>query len=163
MIKAVIFDMDGLMLDTERLTIPLWDEAGKKFGYSIPFDIDWRDPGNYHLSINTGIFRPADCAEIINQFKARFLSPESEAQSAARLKDHILEQRIKHCIRYERGIPVHFLEASVSGGSITLHGVANSQALVDTALDAVKTAGLADDPSNIRNEIQIVREYSVMS
>jgi HAD superfamily hydrolase (TIGR01509 family) len=35
---AVIFDMDGLMLDTERLTIPLWDEAGKKFGYRIPFD-----------------------------------------------------------------------------------------------------------------------------
>ena len=35
---AVIFDMDGLMLDTERLTIPLWDEAGKKFGYSIPYD-----------------------------------------------------------------------------------------------------------------------------
>ena len=36
---AVIFDMDGLMLDTERLTIPLWDEAGKKFGYNITFDI----------------------------------------------------------------------------------------------------------------------------
>jgi HAD superfamily hydrolase (TIGR01509 family) len=35
---AVIFDMDGLMLDTERLTIPLWDEAGKKFGYRIPYD-----------------------------------------------------------------------------------------------------------------------------
>jgi len=41
--------------------------------------------------------------------------------------------------------------------------------LVDTALDAVKTAGLIDDPSTIRNEIQvevsnfnIVREYSVM-
>jgi len=26
------------MLDTERLTIPLWDEAGKKFGYRIPYD-----------------------------------------------------------------------------------------------------------------------------
>jgi HAD superfamily hydrolase (TIGR01509 family) len=36
--SAVIFDMDGLMLDTERITIPLWDEAGKKFGYRIPFD-----------------------------------------------------------------------------------------------------------------------------
>jgi len=35
---AVIFDMDGLMLDTERITIPLWDEAGKKFGYRIPYD-----------------------------------------------------------------------------------------------------------------------------
>ena len=126
------------------------------------FDIDWRDPGNYHLSFNTGIFRPVDCAEIINQFKNRFFTPESEAKNAARLKELILEQRIKHCIRYEHAIPIHFLEVAVSGDNITLHGVANSQALVDAALDAVKTADLAADASAIRNEIQIVREYSVM-
>jgi len=36
---AVIFDMDGLMLDTERLTIPLWAEAGIIFGYFISEDI----------------------------------------------------------------------------------------------------------------------------
>jgi cytidylate kinase len=125
------------------------------------FDIDWRDPGNYHLSLNTGIFHPADCAEIINQFKNRFFTPKSEAQNAARLKELILEQQIKHCICYEQSIPIHFLEAAVSGGSITLHGVANSQALVDSALDAVKSAGLADS-STLLNEIQIIRDYSVM-
>jgi len=42
---AVIFDMDGLMLDTERLTLPLWDEAGKKFGYRITYDIVLRMVG----------------------------------------------------------------------------------------------------------------------
>jgi len=35
---AVIFDMDGLMLDTERLTIPLWVEIGNKFRYNITVD-----------------------------------------------------------------------------------------------------------------------------
>ena len=126
------------------------------------FDIDWRDPGNYHLSLNTGIFHPADCAEIINQFKKRFFTPESEAKNAARLKELILEQRIKHCIRYEHAIPIHFLEAAVSGNNITLHGVANSQALVDAALDAVKSSDITAESSTIHNEIQIVREYSVM-
>jgi cytidylate kinase len=126
------------------------------------FDVDWRDPGNYHLSLNTGIFHPADCAEIINQFKKRFFTPELEAQNAARLQELILEQRVKHCIRYERAIPVHFLEVVVSGNNITLHGVANSQALVDAAVDAIQTAGLVADTSTLHNEIQIVREYSAM-
>lgn len=32
MIKAVIFDMDGLMFDTERLTKKIWDEVGNELG-----------------------------------------------------------------------------------------------------------------------------------
>jgi len=126
------------------------------------FDIDWRNPGNYHISLNTGLFHPADCAEIISRFKDRFFTPEAEAQKAVRLKELILEQQVKHCIKYEQGIPIHFLEASVSGGVITLYGVANSQALVDASVNAVKTAGLTEDPSAVRSEIQVVREYSVM-
>jgi HAD superfamily hydrolase (TIGR01509 family) len=42
---AVIFDMDGLMLDTERLSIPLWAEAGKIFRYNITEEIVLRMVG----------------------------------------------------------------------------------------------------------------------
>ncbi|MDR2598062.1 MAG: HAD family phosphatase [Treponema sp.] len=42
---AVIFDMDGLMLDTERLSIPLWSEAGIEFGYTITEEIVLRMVG----------------------------------------------------------------------------------------------------------------------
>jgi HAD superfamily hydrolase (TIGR01509 family) len=36
---AVIFDMDGTLFDTENLTIPFWEIAGKPFGYNITRDI----------------------------------------------------------------------------------------------------------------------------
>ena len=42
---AVIFDMDGLMLDTERLSIPLWSQAGNTFGYNITEEIVLRMVG----------------------------------------------------------------------------------------------------------------------
>ena len=39
MIKAIIFDVDGTLLDTERIYIKTWKEAGTLFGYEITDDI----------------------------------------------------------------------------------------------------------------------------
>ena len=33
---AVIFDMDGLMFDTERIAVEAWQQAGRVSGYDIP-------------------------------------------------------------------------------------------------------------------------------
>lgn len=38
LIKAVIFDQDGLMFDSERLVAEGWAFAGKKFGYDVNED-----------------------------------------------------------------------------------------------------------------------------
>ena len=38
MIKAVIFDVDGTLLDTERLYMQAWVEAGAAFGYTVPHE-----------------------------------------------------------------------------------------------------------------------------
>ena len=37
--RAIIFDMDGLMLDTERLALKAWQLAGADFGFPISDDI----------------------------------------------------------------------------------------------------------------------------
>jgi HAD superfamily hydrolase (TIGR01509 family) len=43
--KAVIFDIDGLMLDTERPLIPLWIQAGRSFGREITSELVTRTIG----------------------------------------------------------------------------------------------------------------------
>jgi HAD superfamily hydrolase (TIGR01509 family) len=42
---GAIFDMDGLMLDTERPMIPLWQQAAKLFGRDIPLETVYRTIG----------------------------------------------------------------------------------------------------------------------
>lgn len=38
MIKGAIFDMDGLMLDTEKLLVRFWRQAAKEFGYDMTLE-----------------------------------------------------------------------------------------------------------------------------
>jgi osmotically-inducible protein OsmY len=70
-----------------------------------------------------------------------------------------LAQSIIHHVLYEKGLQVHFLEASVSENNAVLFGVASSAALVDAAMQAAK-----ETPSieKVHSEIQVVHEYSVM-
>jgi hypothetical protein len=123
------------------------------------FDIGWKEPSNYHLTLNTGNLSPASCAGIIKGLRDHAIPADVEAQHIQRLKELALGQSIVHRIVYEKGIPIHFLEASVSGTLVELFGVTNSQALVEAATNAAKEA--APDKT-VRVEIQVVQDYSVI-
>ncbi|MDR3337478.1 MAG: cytidylate kinase family protein [Treponema sp.] len=123
------------------------------------FDIDWRDPANYHVTLNTGNLHPATCAQAIKYLRDAAVTPEVEAEYAKRLKELSLGQQIVHHILYKKNIPIHFLEAAVSGEKVDLYGVVNSQALVEATLAAARE--IADGVA-VHSDIQVVQEYSIM-
>jgi cytidylate kinase len=131
-----------------------------RFGFHrFFFDIDWKDPANYHLCLNTGHFHPNFCATIIKGLRDHTVSTGTEAQNSKRLKELNLGQQVIHHILYEKGIPVHFLEVSVNNGTIALYGVANAQSLVEAAVAAARDIASVE---TVISEIQVVQEYSVM-
>jgi len=123
------------------------------------FDMKWRSPANYQVTLNTGNLHPELCASIIKHILEKIVSPEAETQNSLRLKDLILGQQVVQHVFFEKNIPVHFLEAQVSSGAVTLFGVANSQALVEAAVAAAKEVPAV---SAVVSEIQVVQEYSVV-
>ncbi|GHT97126.1 phospholipid-binding protein [Spirochaetia bacterium] len=123
------------------------------------FDVKWQDAGNYQLTLNTGRLHPSVAAELIKYLRDRSISEEAEAQHVLRLKELSLGHQVIHHILYEKEVPVHFLEASVSGGAVTLYGVANSQSLVEAAVSAAREHPGVD---TLSSEIQVAQEFTVM-
>jgi cytidylate kinase len=123
------------------------------------FDMSWKNPENYHLTLNTGNLHPELCAELIKNVLEKTMNEETGTENSLRIKDLILGQQVIHHICLEKKIPIHFLEASVVSGEVTLFGVANSQSLVEAAILSAKEMPAVN---SVKSEIQVVQEFSIV-
>ena len=122
------------------------------------FETKWKDPVNYHLSINTGFLHPRLCAQLIKTAVESNLNEETETASVLRIKDMILGQQVAHHILFDKAIQVHFLEAAVNSGSVTLFGLVNAPPFAEAAMQAAKEVPAV---CSVTSEIQVVQEYGV--
>ncbi len=123
------------------------------------FSTNWADAREFDLTINTAGTDPEHAAVAIASLVQVFVDKEKEALGVQKVADMVLGQKVVTQIIYTKKIPVHFLEAAVEKGSVVLHGVANTQASIDSALNA------AHDVSGVRHvesAIQLVQEFTVM-
>jgi cytidylate kinase len=123
------------------------------------FDVKWEAPANYQLTLNMGSLHPALAARIIKELKDETTGSETEARGVCVLNDMALGQQVVHHILYEKEIPVHFLEASVARGEVTIYGVVNAQSQIESAVAAARTL---PGVTRVVSEIQVVKEYNVV-
>jgi cytidylate kinase len=123
------------------------------------FSIDWDDPRSYDLTVNSAKAEPAQLAKLIDDFRKAIVDPVKEAAGKRRLTELLLGQRVVTEIVYAKKVPIHFLEAAVDGSRVVLHGVANTQAAIDSAIAAARALpGVAE----VESAIQVVQEFTVM-
>jgi cytidylate kinase len=123
------------------------------------FSMEWSDSRSYDLTINSTKIDSAQAARVIDDFRKAIVDPAKESAGKRRLGELLLGQRVVTEIVYAKKVPVHFLEAAVDGGRVVLHGVANTQAAIDSALAAARALpGVTEAES----AIQVVQEFTVM-
>jgi HAD superfamily hydrolase (TIGR01509 family) len=100
--KAVILDMDGLMLDTEGPAVTCWTEAGRSLGYDIPLTM---------ITRAIGITRAGTRALFLDEYGQDFPF-ETIRQKVV----HLLKQTIeREGIRHKPGLAV-FLDCLAAKG-----------------------------------------------
>jgi len=146
----------------ERHALQIVEESDhNRIGFNKYFySSDWNDPRAYDLTVNTGKLDAKLAAKLIEDFRSSFVDEAKADAGRRRLGELLLGQRVVTEIVYAKKIPVHFLEAAASeGGRVVLHGVANTQAAIDSALAAARSIpGVAEAES----AIQVVQEFTVM-
>ena len=123
------------------------------------FELKWKEPINYHLTLNTGFFPPSLCAQLIKNALENNINEETETAGELHIKDMILGQQVVHHILFNKVIAVHFLETAVKSGSVTLFGVVNAPAFAEAAVQAAREVPAV---CSVQSEIQVVQEYTVV-
>ena len=90
-IKGVIFDMDGLMLDTEKLYNRFWREAAAEFGYTMTYE--------HALVIRS--MNPVICSETLKQL----LGKDFPYEEAKTLRRKLMKEYVKiHGVEKKKGL-----------------------------------------------------------
>jgi len=123
------------------------------------FGTNWMDPREFDLTINTGVLDAAHAAVAIDNLRRALIDQEREKAGREKLENMVLAQAIVTEILYTRKIPIHFLEAAVEKGTVVLHGVANTQSSVDSAIAATHDVS---GVKSVESAIQLVQEFTIM-
>ena len=86
MVQGVIFDMDGLMFDTERLWDTLWEPTCREMGVEMPADVD------AFLASGRGLAGQALAEHIREYFPT--VDPQKMLQTAWRLADELFAKGV---------------------------------------------------------------------
>ncbi len=98
------------------------------------FNFDIRDPSLYHFVINTGLFDIDTVSDMISIGLKKIITDEREKEGMATINELLIGQRIVNMLVFDYRMNINFLRATIDGKTITLHGIAESSAVVERAL-----------------------------
>ncbi|MDR1931992.1 MAG: cytidylate kinase-like family protein [Spirochaetales bacterium] len=124
------------------------------------FDVDWQDPSQYHLTVNTGKMNARQAARVIEEYRQIMVSPETEAEGKIRLEELRLRNVIIGEIIFTRHIQIQELAVTVKGPEVTLTGCAISKIAAANAEEAAR--GIAG-VGTVVNSIMVIPPAPVVT
>lgn len=100
------------------------------------FNLANEDPQHFHLVLNTGLLSIDESVNIIEGLVKNGVTPQKEADGKVKLAQLLEGQRLVNRLVFDYKLNINFLRAVVTSDTVTLQGVADSQGLVERAVQA---------------------------
>ncbi len=131
-------------------------DANRKGFHKSFFNMENEDPQHYLMTLNTSILNIDESVKLIENIIKVHITAEKEAEGKKQIAQRLKGQRLVNQLLFDFHININFLRAVVDGNVITLQGVADSQGLVERA---VQTAAKILPTCEIRSAISIVQDF----
>lgn len=143
--------------DDKKALKYLQAEDKKRLGFHKSFfNYQVDNPELYHAVINTGLFDIDSASQMIADAVRKTISPTEEVEGIRRVEELLICQRIVNMLILEYNLSINFLRATVKNGKVTLHGIADSSAIVERAL-VITQAELPE--YNVVSAINVVQDF----
>lgn len=144
-------------IDEKKASKMIVTEDKKRVGFHKSFfNYSVDDPELYHAVLNTGLFSVEEAAQMIAESVKDSITDEKEKSGKERVEELLVCQRIVNMLILDYNLSINFLRATVKNGKVTLHGVADSSAIVNRAL-MITQAELPE--YNVVSAINVVQDF----
>lgn len=106
--------------------------------HSSFYNIDNKDASQYHAVINTGYVDVHKSAAIIADIVKESVGAEDETKGNEIVQQMLKAQCIVNKLYFEQKLNIEFIHGRIEGKTFTLHGVSDSPAIVQKALQFIK-------------------------
>lgn len=102
------------------------------------YNIDVEDSSFFHAVLNTGLMTVEEAADIIAEIVQRKVTVKQEEDGNRMLEQLVLAQEIVNKLYFEHKVNIEFMHATIEDKTVILHGVSDSPAIVEKALQLIK-------------------------
>ena len=102
------------------------------------YNININDPVNYHAVLNTGNLSLELAVGVIASLVEQKVTVKQEEEGNKIIEELLKAQTVVNKLSIERKMNIEFMHASIQGNTVILHGVSDSPAVVEQALQIIR-------------------------
>lgn len=101
------------------------------------FNFDIHDPAMFNVMVNTAVLDVDSIAAALVALTQSFVTSQKDKEGQKKIEELLIGQRIVNMLVFDYNLTINFLRTSIEGNKITLHGIADSPTVIESALAIV--------------------------